>query len=630
MIQFSFRALPVSAALLLTAGVFAVAKMAPGSAPPPAHGGSLLQFDFNGPDAWPARPAAVTLKPVGTHDTANSVTQSGALSLSIPAGASAAAGSAITSGLLPVRTSETNLDKLTLSFDHSVSSAQPVIVQIESFDAQKKRTGGREGVVYPAAPDFFVRAALELGNLKAFGAGAFKPADPFVKITFRIAGGKTNEATELRIDNVAYATPAFYVSPKGSDTNDGRTERTAFATPQKAIDTAQAGDIVLVMEGTYTPHDVQEGVVAFRRAGTPAAWISLKNYPKQRPVFSNVGSWNAIRIGQRGTREAPSKEPALAYLEVRGLIVRGDADKAKEKYADKIGKSDPFTNGNGISMSGSLETNFPHHLRIADNTIEYCAGAGFSGIKTDWNYVEGNTIRNNCWWMIYAGSGISFLDSDNFDAADNVYKSLVRNNVTSGNRCYVAWAQVKKISDGNGIIVDTNNAPTKGHVYLGRTLIQNNLSFNNGGSGIHSYKSRRVDIINNTAYHNGASPELNWGQIFVQSADDMKVINNVMVSRPGQPINSVGPDGGDQKSTNVVRAHNIYFGGLAPKLTGEGDMTADPLFVNASTDHTVADFHIKPGSPARKSGWRGAFLPLRDMDNKPRATTAAPSRGAYE
>ncbi|MBC7807287.1 MAG: hypothetical protein H7145_14190 [Akkermansiaceae bacterium] len=110
----------------------------------------------------------------------------------------------------------------------------------------------------------------------------------------------------------------------------------------------------------------------------------------------------------------------------------------------------------------------------------------------------------------------------------------------------------------------------------------------------------------------------------------MKMINNVMVSRPGQPVNSVGKDGGDQNSTNVVRANNLYSGGLTPKLTGEGDVFADPLFVNASTDHKVADFHVKPDSPALKSGWQGAILPLLDLDGKSRVAATAPDRGAYQ
>jgi hypothetical protein len=110
----------------------------------------------------------------------------------------------------------------------------------------------------------------------------------------------------------------------------------------------------------------------------------------------------------------------------------------------------------------------------------------------------------------------------------------------------------------------------------------------------------------------------------------MTLRNNILVSRPNQPINSVGPTGGDQNSTNVVRSHNVYFGGLPPKLTGENDVVADPLFVKPTTGPKIANFHLRPGSPARKSGWQGAIVPLRDLDGTLRANSAAPDRGAYQ
>ncbi len=135
--------------------------------------------------------------------------------------------------------------------------------------------------------------------------------------------------------------------------------------------------------------------------------------------------------------------------------------------------------------------------------------------------------------------------------------------------------------------------------------------------------------MNNTTYYNGASPELRWGQIFVQESDDIHILNNIAVSRPGQAITSVGPGGGDQNSTNVVRASNIYFGGLTPNNGGPTDVIADPQFVNASIDAAVADFHLKPGSPALKSGIQSPLVPLRDLDGKPRPASA-PDRGAYQ
>jgi hypothetical protein len=604
------------------------------------HGGPLLQQDFNGSVTWPGLSAdagnTVALKPVGTIDVAKTATPSGAAQLTVtPAAGGKSWDATLVSGLLPVSNKESNLAKLTLSFDHSISSVRPVTVRIESFDKNKKRTGGREAVVYPAAPDFYLRSAVELSTMRSFGGGAFKPTDPFVQISFSIGrlpdGATEPQTTELRVDNVAYASPAFYVNPKGDDKNDGRTEKTAFADPQKAVDLAQPGDIILLMEGTHQrapTSSIHDGVVAFRKGGTPAAWISLKNYPGHKPVLKS-DAWNTIKIG-RGNGKEPSTGPALAYIEVRGLHIRGNADTIKQEHPELIEKVNPLTNGNGISGSGGDEANPPHHLRFADNLVEYCSGGGIGTGDCDWVTIENNTVRNNSWWVVYATSGVSLLGTKNFDSADNAYKMLIRNNTVSGNRCFVKWKQVSKISDGNGIIVDSNYVPKANRAYLGRTLIQNNLSFNNGGSGIHAFKSHRVDIVNNTAYYNGASPELGWGQIFVQVSDDMRIKNNILVSRPGQPINSVGKDGGDQNSTNVVRSNNVYFGGLTPKSMGEGDVLADPMFVNASADPKVADFHVKPGSPALKSGWTGPFLPLLDLDGKPRPVAVAPDRGAYQ
>ncbi len=569
-------------------------------------------------------------KAVGTIDAAGTSAPSGGVLLSITNADPKTPGrAALSSGLLPVQNAETSLAKLTLSFSLSVSTTRPVVVRIESFDARKRRTGGLEGPLYPAAPDFYQRFALDLSTLYSVG-GAFQPTAPFVKLSFETEAGGPNApaVSELRLDNVCYARPAYYVRPTGDDKNDGRTEQTAFATPQKAIDVAQAGDIVLVMDGTYAPHDVQEGVAAFRRAGTPAAWVVLKNYPGQHPTFAAIATWNAIRIGQRGAQEKPSTQPALSYIEVRGLHIRGDADAAKEKYAALIGYSNPQTNSNGINVTGNNETNKPHHLRMADNVVEYCAGGGIGEGNTDWFTVENNIIRNNCWWMIYAGSGISTLDSSNFDTAENIYKMLIANNQVSGNRCFVAWGKIKKISDGNGIIIDVNYVPAKNQNYLGRTLVQNNLSFNNGGSGIHSYRAHQIDIINNTAYLNGASPELAWGQIFVQNGDDVRIINNILYARDGQPVNTVSADNSDRGNTHITRANNLYFGGSTAPIMGDNDRVGDPLFVNPSTDAAVADFHLKPSSPAVHAGRWEPFSPHLDLDGKRRGEM--PTLGALE
>ncbi|MEK7475760.1 MAG: right-handed parallel beta-helix repeat-containing protein [Candidatus Coatesbacteria bacterium] len=603
--------------------------MSAGAQPPAAHGGTLLAFDFDGPATWPQKPSAGA----GTIDAAGGREGSGGLLLVVSAAKARGAWKAgLGSGPLALRNAETNRAKLTLAFDLSVSAAHPVKVRIESFDSRRRRTGGLEAPVYPAAPDFYQRYALDLATMEAVGGGSFSPTDPFVGFTFELDGaGGWAPATrhELRLDNVHYASPAFYVRPGGDDGLDGRTEKAALATPQKAVDAAQPGDIILLMEGTWP---AGRSSVSFRRGGTPAAWITLKNYPGHQLLLLNE-SWNCIGIGN-GSRASPSTGPAVAYIEVRGLHIRGNADVADRKYPEALNKPDGRTNGNGIGVEGRYERNAPHHLRFAGNLVEYNSGAGISCLESDWVAIENNVSRNNCWWMIYAGSGISILGASNFDATEGNYKHLVRNNITNGNRCFLKWEALDRVSDGNGIILDVN-ARTEDRPagrYLGRTLVQGNLSFHNGGSGIHAYKADHVDIVNNTAWMNSASPELQYGQIFAGEADDVRIINNILVApvanlRAGEKPEPVN---GADRCTRVVYAHNLYLGGNQPPVMGEGDLVGDPLFVRPSADPATADFHLKEGSPASRAGLREPFGPILDLEGRPFRSDGPPDLGALQ
>ena len=544
--------------------------------------------------------------------------------------------SALVSGLLPVQNPETNLGKLTLSFRLSASSARPVTVRVESFDASRNRTGALVGTIYPAAPDFYQRYALDLSTLTAEAGGTFQPTAPFVQFSFGMSGGSGTTADwpvgttqQIRVDNVNYARPAYYVRPQSSNTNDGRTEQTAFATPQKALDKAQPGDIVLLMEGTYT--EGLKPVASFPRPGLPDAWIVLKNYPGHHPtLFSN--GWNIVNIAQ-GSKANPSTLPALAYLEVRGVHVRGEGDVAKTKYPEAMNLPDPRTNSNGIAVDGRFTTNIFHDIRIADNVVEFAPGGGISSIDGDWITVENNVCKSNSFTTIYATSGISVMGSANFDAQVNVYKRLVRNNTTCHNQTFEKWASLNRYSDGNGIILDVNQGsdqhPTSN--YTGRTLVQSNLSYDNGGSGIHTVTANRVDIIGNTVYLNSASVHLEYGGIFTYGSSDVRISNNIIVApvanvaagEKPEPVNRLGG-----RNTDVVFSHNIYFGGnIAPTL-GEGDVIADPGFVLPSRDSAVANFRLRADSPAVGKGLLYAFGPFLDLDGKPRKP--APAIGAYE
>jgi len=383
------------------------------------------------------------------------------------------------------------------------------------------------------------------------------------------------------------------------------------------------------MDGKYEGGNAP--VVSFRRGGTPDAWIVLKNYPGQKPLLTSTG-WNIVNISD-GSREKPAEETSLCYLELRGLHIRGEADVAKTKYPEAMNKPDSRTNSNGIAADGRYMKNPIHHLRYADNLVEYCPAQGLGALESDWVTIENNISRFNCWTTIYASSGISTLGATNFDTQENVYKMLIRNNVCYRNETYEIWEEFKKPSDGNGIIIDVNqrtgDRPTGS--FRGRTLVQGNLSFDNGGSGIHTVQANRVDIINNTTYLNSASKNLEYPQIFTYGSEDVRIMNNILVApvanvAAGEKPEPVNLGSGNNK--NVVFSHNIYYGGNIAPTMGAGDRIADPRFLKATRDVKLADFHLRTDSPAIGTGMRTPFTPFLDLDGK--ARRKVPTIGVYE
>jgi len=568
--------------------------------------------------------AAVSWGKFGTIDVAGTALPSEALVLSIESPEKAKDWSAaITSGLLAAKNTEANLGKLTFSFDNWVSSVRPVLVRIESFDANKVRTGGLEKFVYPATANFFLRSAFELSDMKTFGDGKFNPQDPFVNFSFSI-GDAGESKSELRVDNVMYNSPAYYVSPTGKDSNDGRTEKTAFANPQIALDKAKPGDVILMMNGKYTGTKGSGSVASFKHSGFPSAWITLKNYPGHTPTILAHGKTGVnIALGNDSTAK---ESPLLCYLEVRGLYIRGNADEAGKLFPTELGKSTNNTEVNGISVSGDNgPTRMYHHIRLADNVVEYCGGFGIFTRTVDYLTVENTIMRNNCWTtsdLVSAGLGVMMYAD--FDKADNVTKILIRNNQAYGNICK---ARTSKFN-GDGLLFDANCEDyIYPDFYLGRTLIQNNLVYGNGGGGIQNWGSHRLDIINNTIYHNGI--DIKWGNIGLDFCKDVRLINNIVVALPDCPLDRWFLHQADRKVENVTRINNLYYGGAMPNIPGTGDIVADPMFVNPSLDPSVADFRLKPGSPAINSGVQNfTDMSSVDLDGKTRPEKGM-NRGSY-
>lgn len=107
---------------------------------------------------------------------------------------------------------------------------------------------------------------------------------------------KTILSTAFMLAVLAGQATNYYLSPTGSDTNDGLSPRTAWATVGAAAAVLRAGDCLLIQPGTYsvTEHEIarEEGPYAIvfdmKMRGTaarPISLIGISDKDGRRPVF---------------------------------------------------------------------------------------------------------------------------------------------------------------------------------------------------------------------------------------------------------------------------------------------------------------------------------------------------------
>ena len=445
----------------------------------------------------------------------------------------------------------------------------------------------------------------------------------------------------------------WHVAADGSDSAAGTSPAVAFRTLKKAASVVQPGDTVLIGDGTYTDSAPGGGsLVTLATSGRADAWITWKPRPGAKPELRGTG-WSCVLI--TGSYQVIE---GLTLLGANDSIALADATAdgvIKEKSGRKYG-GDPRFNTNALFVNGRGQppSAKPHHIVVRGCTVAKFPGGGLTAIEADYVTFEDNVISGNCWYMRYGGSGISFLNNWAHDDAPG-YHNIIRRNRVWDNKTLVPWIDIGKLSDGNGIILDVTNLADNGPgnpaadvgaanpandpasaaapksatppkpkslrpEWKGRTLVANNLSAFNGGSGIHTFKTAHADLINNTTCMNGQV--VGYPEMFANRSDDIVMLNNVLIPRPDGKVTA------NSRSTRVRWDYNLYP--VEQKGTrGEHDIIADPRVVKIDADIRLADFRLQPGSPGLGTGTDELAQPT-DLTGAPRPLGRARSRGAYE
>ncbi|MFL5249377.1 MAG: right-handed parallel beta-helix repeat-containing protein [Myxococcales bacterium] len=420
------------------------------------------------------------------------------------------------------------------------------------------------------------------------------------------------------------SSPVSYVdAANGRDTNDGRTPRSAYRTLQRAARELRPGWTIKVMSGTYTTDGSTEPLLV-DVSGTPDAWITVTAAEGQHPVIQipeGPGAWSGIHL------------LGASYVIIDGFEVVGrGASITKARAVAESGPTKPLYNHNCIYVDGvgsaDVHPKVPHDIVIRNSILRNCTSAGIEVNAGDAITILHNKVANNSWWTVFDTSGIGLYHLTDAPGATvkNGYKNFIVGNEVWGNRNEMPCAACKPVAvyDGNGIIIDdsrhTQDALGANDVvgvrYTGRTYIANNIVHDNGGRGIHVYRSEHVDVVNNTTWNNilTTSEFLDWGEVDGFDSTDVQFLNNVSVNLVGKDLTF---DEGNRYDFNV------WEGGKAPRHGPNDVLGAAHL-----TDPANGNFAPAPGSPAIGSG-TATLAPADDFFGTPRPAGAI-DRGAVQ
>ncbi|MFC4102687.1 sugar-binding protein [Paenibacillus xanthanilyticus] len=395
----------------------------------------------------------------------------------------------------------------------------------------------------------------------------------------------------LFVEQPYIGTPVvYYVSPTGLDTNNGLTPTTPFKTINKAVSATNPGDTVNIMPGIYSPANDANDFVLINRSGAKDVKTGVTHYitykafdPANKPKLllpPNIrGVWDMVQVDAN-------------YIIIEGIEIEGNnlnltLAEAEANYEHKVaGGTDwsryALTNTNGISVKG-------HHIIVRNAHVHHMAGGGIGG-SGDYLWFHNNISNSNSWYTMFATSGMGTIDNVPFDHNTTDYRIILSNNIIYDNETKVKWDRTKNYSDGNGIIFDVDDLydETKG-----KKLAINNIVYNNGGGGIHAYRSNNVHVINNTIVHNSRSPHLKYPNMDAQASDNSVFLNNISIARDEE-----GEYANLNSGWNNLFANNIYGGSV--RFLGQNERVIDPGFVSLSE----GNFHLQPDSPAIDNGTR--------------------------
>jgi parallel beta-helix repeat protein len=384
----------------------------------------------------------------------------------------------------------------------------------------------------------------------------------------------------------------YYLRADGNDANSGKenTKAAAWQSFRFALSRLQPGDTLTVNDGNY----ISEGFYIENLHGIENSPIVIRSLNPLKSVLNRTKSANPDRSVVEFSKSS--------YIVFDGFEVTDNLMGFES----------------GIDVRNSS-----HHITVKNCYIHDCACGGIVSRLSDYLVFDSNIVRSNSKRNKWNCSGLSIWHPVELDQQPG-FHIIVKNNVAFENECDIAFSPHghKNPTDGNGIIIDdfrnTQGGGQEGG-YKAAVLVENNLSFNNGGRGIAVYQSDNVTVRNNTTYHNLRilTKYFDWaGEISVDNSKGSRVENNIMVKNPA--VRSKGLRCYDNDGLGTCVTNNFVVGAAdfcGQTLTVKENTVLEvsnqkaPGFMKPSVNvkfKTIADFRkyfgLKKGAKANGKG----------------------------
>lgn len=423
----------------------------------------------------------------------------------------------------------------------------------------------------------------------------------------------------------------WYINQQnGSNNNDGLSPSTPFETIDYATGNnvnVEPGDTILLM-GLFTNSSYNPDYEFTGNIGDPYIWTQ-ENTVRINNLHGAVNHYITLKSYDENTLLRGSGGNIFrlfncSYLRVEGFEIYGEveniplstAEALQFLYKDASGivqyrvqsgtppeevenmtfpileniQRPSYTDTRGIYLSNS------DHIDLLNNLVHHTPGNGFRVANSDYINVIGNEVHNTSRKSYSGTHGLVVSNSKSIDNNTEAKIFILRNKVHHNYNEIYSWAPTKTIitpyiDEGKGISLQRNDLENTWT--FGRIRVENNLTYLNGYSGLHSNGGRGIDFINNTSYFDSFTGGGNNHGISLQSSEDVLIINNIVFQDVAQGGNGIAAS---NSSTNYTVKNNLINGVINANVdeVDENTIFADPLFV----DPEIFDFNLQEGSPA--------------------------------